>query len=121
VKVDPKFVATFDGFFDPNFADLSDHEWVGVMERYVLHGLHPGGFFSSLLANNMMDAMARCHLLNPTKDIKMLCLWVVNICPYEAWGSYEKVVAWCKLDEKARRIILEERNLVTTVVDILKE
>jgi hypothetical protein len=121
MKVDPKFAATFEGYFDPNFDDLSHHEWVEVMDRYIVHGLHPGGFFTSLLANNMMNAMGSCHQLNPVKAIKSLCVWVQNSCPSEAWGSYDKVAAWCKLTQEERRIILEKHNLVTTVWDILNE
>ena len=34
--------------------------------------------------------------------------------PNEAWGSYEQVYAWIKMEDSERRRILEEHELIFT-------
>jgi len=82
--------------------------------NYLVYGFEPGGFFTSVFANDFAMAMQRSHLANSVEELKYLCGWILNACPTEAWGSYDKVRAWLKMDEKQRRQILEECELVYT-------
>jgi hypothetical protein len=89
-------------------------EWKQVLYNYLVHGFEPGGFFTSLLANDALGAISRSHPANDIQSLKSLASWIVNSAPREAWGSYEKVDAWLKLPVTTRRAILEQHALVYT-------
>lgn len=82
--------------------------------NYTVYGWSPGSFFTSVLANDFMSAMARSHPANTVPALKMLSGWVINCMPEEAWGSYEKVRLWADMDYEARRRILENKGLIYT-------
>ena len=89
-------------------------EWKEVLHNYLVHGFEPGGFFTSLLANDALGAIGRSHPSNNIQSLKHLAGWIVNSAPREAWGSYENVNAWLKLSAANRRSILEKYTLVYT-------
>lgn len=91
-----------------------EREYGEVMCRYLLNGWAPGSFFTSVLANNFMDAMARCHPSNTAQSLKNLVGWIVDSMPRTAWGSYEAVEYWTNLTDQERRHILEMHSLIYT-------
>ena len=91
-----------------------DGEYAQVMYNYLVHGLHPGGFFTSVLANDFVGAMARSHPGNTLTACKRLVGWIQDCMPIGAWGNYDAVKSWTALDESFRRQILEEHNLIYT-------
>ncbi len=89
-------------------------DMVEPVVNYLVYGFEPGGFFTSVFANDFAMAMQRSHPANSVEELKYLCGWILNACPEEAWGSYDRVRAWLRMDEKQRRQILEECGLIYT-------
>ena len=87
-------------------------DWVDTLWRYYAMGLNPGSFFSAVLANNMMDAMAHCHPGNRLDSIKALCGWIRE-CGMRgiAWGDYDTVRSWLSLPQSVRVQHLARHNL----------
>jgi hypothetical protein len=95
-----------------------DKDFADPIYNYLVHGFNPGSFFTSVLANDFMDAIARSHPANTIKALKNLGCFIVNEMPHGiTYGSYEIVDAWTKLSTDERRKILEECKLVFTEKD----
>lgn len=92
--------------------------------NYLVHGYSPGGFFTSLLANDCVGAIGRSHPANTITALKTLTTWIVNEMPKASWGNYATVSSWLKTPPEERREILEMCQLIYTekeeVVLILK-
>lgn len=68
------------------------------MERYLLHGISPGGFLTAVLENNLVEAFARADMTNRPRlwdYAKFLHNYAPKI-PVPAWGSPEIVAKWIK-------------------------
>lgn len=63
---------------------------LGALERYLINGISPGGFLTSVLENDLMGAMDRADSYNTTM-LKDICGLIYNGIPSGAWGSAEKV------------------------------
>jgi hypothetical protein len=100
-------------------------EFAEPMYNYLVYGYHPGSFFGYVLSNNFAKAILSSHIGNTIEALKHLAGWMRDTLPEEAWGSYNKVDAWCDINEEQRRIILEEHRLIFTgkeeVMLILKD
>jgi Txe/YoeB family toxin of Txe-Axe toxin-antitoxin module len=108
------------------FADWNvPKEFADPMYNYLVYGYGPGSGFTSILANDFASAIAHSHPSNTITAYKSLVRWMHNTMPKEAYGSYEKVKAWCSTNPEQRRIILEHNRLIYTnkeeVVLILKD
>ena len=84
------------------------------MYNYLVHGYSPGGFFTSVLANDFHSAIARSHPVNTVNSLKSLGGWILDCVPREAKGSYNNVEVWCSLPADVRRTILEDYELIYT-------
>ena len=84
------------------------------MYNYLVHGYSPGGFFTSVLANDFHSAIARSHPVNTVNSLKSLGGWILDCVPREAHGSYNNVEVWCSLPADVRRTILEDYELIYT-------
>lgn len=91
-----------------------DKDYADPIYNYLVFGWEPGSFFTSVLANDFMNAMHRSHPANTIPALKHVAGWIHNACPVEAWGSYEKVRQWCKMSADQRRAILVACGLVYT-------
>jgi hypothetical protein len=89
-------------------------DFADPMYNYLVHGFSPGGFFTSVLANDFHGAIARSHPANTIEALKHLGGWILDSAPREARGGYDAVSGWCSLPPKARRQILEECGLIYT-------
>ena len=89
-------------------------DFADPMYNYLVHGYSPGGFFTSVLANDFHSAIARSHPSNTINACKSLGGWILDCAPRESHGSYDAVSDWCYLKPQARRKILEEYGLVYT-------
>ena len=89
-------------------------EYADPIYNYLVFGFEPGSFFTSVFANDFMSAMLRSHPANTVESLKTVAGWILNVCPHEAWGSYNKVSAWLIMSPSQRRELLEEWNLVYT-------
>ena len=68
------------------------------LDRYVSHGIRPGGFLTAVLANDLMQAVGRADEDNQ-RDLVEICRYVYNHMPYVCHGSYDAVKKW--IDAKA--------------------
>lgn len=92
-----------------------DKEYVDPIYNYLVHGLSPGSFFTALLANDAFGAVSRSHPGNTIPALKNLVGWLDDIkLRGTAYGSYETVEQWLKMNSDVRRIVLEARGLVFT-------
>jgi hypothetical protein len=94
-------------------------EFADPMYSYLIHGYNPGSCFTSVLANDFVGAIARSHPGNTIGAFKALAGWMRDTMPCEAYGSYKAVDDWCYLKEDARRVILEEHELIYTAKEEL--
>lgn len=102
-----------------------DKDYADPIYNYLVHGYNPGSFFTSVLANDLIDAISRSHPANTIPALKNLVCWIVNELPEGiTHGSYETVEAWTKMSGEERRVVLEQRRLIYTeqdeIVRILK-
>jgi len=89
-------------------------DFADPMYNYLVHGYSPGGFFTSVLANDFHGAIARSHPSNSIEALKQLGGWILDQMPVEARGSYNNVEVWCSLPADVRRTILEDYELIYT-------
>jgi len=85
--------------------------------NYLVFGWNPGSFFTAVLANDFMQAIASSHPANSIPSLKNLVGWMLENMPPQSCHSYSAVKAWSELDEETRRNILVEHNLVYTKED----
>ncbi len=100
-------------------------EYADPLFNYLVYGFNPGSFWTAVLANDFLSAMAKSHPANSVDCLKKAGSWIINEMPYKAYGSYDKVHEWTNLDEAVRRAYLEEKKLIHTgqeeIVLILKD
>lgn len=89
-------------------------DYADPMANYLVYGYEPGGFFTSVLANDFFAAVSRSHPANTIEVLKCLVGWINDCMPAEAFGSYRSVDAWCNRTDDSRRLILEEYGLIFT-------
>jgi hypothetical protein len=88
-------------------------EFASPIYNYCVYGFQPGGFFTSLLANDAIGAFSRSHPSNTVAGLKNLALWLVNTRTRGIlWGDYEIVGKWTTMDEHLRRAHLEHMGLI---------
>lgn len=67
----------------------------GAIERWVDHGLFPGGFLEAVLTNDLFGAVGRADSEN-IRALKDIVMFVYNEVPSSAWGSKEQMQAYAK-------------------------
>jgi hypothetical protein len=87
-------------------------EYADPMYNYLVYGFTPGGFFTSVLANDWHLAIMRSHPSNTIQALKAATGWIHDRVPSQARGSYEAVDAWSRLDDAERTEILLEHRLI---------
>lgn len=92
--------------------DLS-YDFSSPILNYLINGLHPGSFYHAVFANNFLNAIGHSHPVTVQK-YKNIAGWIVNYMPPVAYGSYEKVENWLKLNDIERREVLEDHGLLYT-------
>lgn len=89
-------------------------DFVDPMFNYLIHGWHPGSFFSKVLANDCWGALQSCHPNNDIVTLKHLVGWISTDVPPPACGSMTNVLAWTKLSDQDRRTLLEHHGIIYT-------
>lgn len=89
-------------------------DFADPMANYLVYGYSPGGFFTSVLANDFHGAISRSHPSNTVEALKHLGGWILDSMPPEAHGSYDTVSNWCYMKSEQRRVILERYELIYT-------
>lgn len=89
-------------------------DFADPMANYLVYGYEPGSCFTAVLANDFIGAIRSSHPGNSVEAFKALAGWMYNHLPPQAYGSYDKVNAWCDLDPDERRAIMERHRLIYT-------
>lgn len=76
-----------------NYAMLPPHMREAA-RRYVEKHKRPGDFLMAVLCDRLTEAFARADDDN-LAAMNAWCRWLWNELPSPAWGSPEKVAAWC--------------------------
>ena len=66
---------------------------IGAIQRYLNHGISPGGFLKAVIINDLEQSVSRAD----AENIKLLPAYVAyfyNECPNSCWGSVEKYNNW---------------------------
>lgn len=69
------------------------------LDRYVNHGIKPGGFLEAVLANDLMESFGRADMGNRLSLFDILS-YVYNELPANCHGSYEMVNSWMERFKK---------------------
>lgn len=65
-----------------------------ALENYLMHGFKPGGFLTSVLANDLQMAVSRADHWN-RDNLPRIVDEIVWKMPNNSWGSYGAVNDWC--------------------------
>lgn len=87
-------------------------EYADPLMNYLVHGFHPGSFWTAVLANDFMAAIASSHPGNTVPALKNAVGWLMNTLPSSIWGSPEAVAKWIELSVVDRRATLEGLRLI---------
>ena len=100
-------------------------DYADPLYNYLVYGHSPGSFFTALLANDFMGAVAHSHPQNTIAALKHTVGWMKDTLDFRMIGSYGSVNDWLALDDAERRKILEDLRLIYTgereVILILKD
>jgi hypothetical protein len=91
-----------------------DQDFYIPIFNYLVYGFSPGGFFTSVLANDFLGAMPRCHNFNTVAALKAVAGWIRDDLPPISYGSYDRVDKWLSMPEAERRKHLEDTGLIFT-------
>lgn len=91
-------------------------EYFDALYNYLVLGFNPGGFWTSVLANNWHHAISRSHPGNTVEALKSATGWIYDRWPPESYGSYLQVDWWTGLPGKDRRRFLEGQRMIYTEV-----
>lgn len=93
-------------------------EYANVMFDYFVNGFAPGSFFTAVMANDFVNAMASSHPANSIPGLKSLVGWMRSTMTHgKAWGNKEIVDHWLELTESQRRAVLVEHGLLYSEQD----
>ena len=62
---------------------------------YAERGVRPGSFLTAVLTNDLVGAYRCADQINAAA-MRAWVSWMYNELPMGAWGSHEKVDAWCE-------------------------
>ncbi len=67
----------------------------GAVSRYVMHGLHPGGFLPAIICNDLQSAVARADSVNQSRIADYIRFFSSHV-PRAAWGAESMMNKWMK-------------------------
>ncbi len=94
-------------------------DFKGSMERYLLHGLEPGGFATAMLAHDIERALYNADTHN-RRVFWAVAMWMRERVPLAAQGSYEAVAAWCRDLDGRRSEFAQEHDKEQTWLTLVK-
>lgn len=79
------------------------------LEHYVNEGVHPGGFLTAVLENNLVEAFSHADTQN-TRLMRWYAELLYNDIPSGCWGSPVKVENWVRHQGLRFSGLLEKQN-----------
>lgn len=89
-----------------DYSPLPQH-MQGGMKLYLEHGIEPGGFLTSVLANDLRGAVKRADSINKHFLLGYID-WLLEFAPHGSWGSYDLVNLWIYKHAEERKKDQEE-------------
>ncbi len=71
---------------------VPDHTQV-ALEMFILHGIPPGSFLTSVLTNDLFGAFSSADYQNRDR-LEDIVKWLQHKAPLESYGSRAKIAAW---------------------------
>lgn len=68
---------------------------MGAIDRYIEHGLQPGGFLTAVITNDLAGAFNRAGNLSK-EYLEDIVTYFWNYAPSSCWGSPEAFSSWTK-------------------------
>lgn len=65
----------------------------GAAQRYVEHGIAPGGFLTAVICNDLFGAVGRADSTN-RRALPEICQFWYAEAPGVCWGSPERMERW---------------------------
>ena len=95
-------------------------EYADPLYNYLVHGFHPGSFWTAVLSNDFMAAIGSSHPANTVWALKRAVTWLNDTLEHGvAWGTPDAVEHWLQMTPEDRRQVLESNRLVYTEYDEL--
>ncbi len=82
--------------------ELLPERFRGGVERWIEHGIEPGNFLSSVIDDDLLDALGSAGGDMTRADIRDIALWFHWEAPTVCHGSLAKSRTWGKERRKAR-------------------
>jgi len=80
--------------FPVDYSSIPEHMRDGA-RLYAERGVHPGSFLTAVLTNDLVGAYRCADQINAAA-MRAWVSWMYNELPMGAWGSHEKIDAWCE-------------------------
>ena len=68
---------------------------MGGIERYIEHGIMPGGFLTAIICNDLIKACSHADDEN-LNNIPAYVAYFYNETPSPCWGSPKRMASWIK-------------------------
>lgn len=72
----------------------------GGVQRYVEHGVPPGGFLTAVICNDLKESFVRADENNIRRMFDIVSFFY-NEVPINCWGSKERMLTW--MEQKQRQ------------------
>jgi hypothetical protein len=89
-------------------------EYFDPLYNYLVYGFEPGSFWTAVLANDFMSAVAHSHPSNDISALKHCVGWIRDTFPQGSYGDYRSVNYWVKMEPHLRRQHLEHHRILLT-------
>ena len=66
---------------------------IETMVNWVCHKLHPGGFVTAVLSNDLFEACGRADTQN-SAQLDLICRFIYNNIPRGCYGSHKAMENW---------------------------
>ena len=66
----------------------------GGVERWIEHGVRPGGFLCAVLDDSLLGALGHADDTMTIGDLRGIARWFYNHAPQGCFGSPEQTKAW---------------------------
>ena len=76
-------------------------DMVAAVQRYVEHGIQPGGFLTAVICNDLVGAINRADEDN-RENLTAIVGYFMWEVPAPAWGSEQKMREWMKSKQENR-------------------
>ena len=88
-----------------------------MLENYMVHGFHPGGFGAAVLSNDLCAAVYSADHVNRQR-LDVIVRWCSTSLPSVAWGSADAMKAWMA-DEGGRRSTWVQEREKAMIMEVL--